>query len=61
MTRFSDNQIVKGKIAGTFVVLGHYQDGHDTMYVLKAVNPDNHAETAAGELHLPEHCLTEII
>lgn len=50
---FSINQIVKGKRAGTFVILGFRTIGGEDYAQLKPVNPDNHAEHGAGELALP--------
>ena len=50
---FNVNQIVKGKVAGYFVVLGFRKiDGEDYAQ-LKSVNPANFAQQAAGELALP--------
>jgi hypothetical protein len=48
------NQIVKGKFAGTFVILGFFeqQDGEEWAQ-LKEVNPADHNQVAAGELALP--------
>lgn len=42
---YSVNQIVRGKVAGVFVIVG--VKGAD--YVVKEVNPKNHAQTAPGE------------
>jgi hypothetical protein len=52
------NQIVKGKFAGTFVILGFFeqQDGEQWAQV-KEVNPANHSQVAAGELALPINLL----
>ncbi len=50
---FNVNQIVKGKVAGYFVVLGFRKiDGEDYAQ-LKSVNPANFSQQAAGELALP--------
>ena len=52
------NQIVKGKFAGTFVILGFFkqQDGEEWAQ-LKEVNPADHSQVAAGELALPVRLL----
>jgi hypothetical protein len=50
---FNVNQIVKGKRAGTFVILGFRTVGGERGAQVKAVNPNNHAETAPGEMFLP--------
>lgn len=47
------NQIVKGKNAGTFVIVGFRTIGGEDYAQLKEVNPANHAETAPGEIALP--------
>lgn len=53
MSNFTNNQIVKGVRAGTFVILGFRSVGGEEGAQLKAVNPANHAQTAPGELWLP--------
>lgn len=50
---FNVNQIVKGKRAGTFVILGFRTIGGEDYAQLKEVNPNNYAETAPGEMALP--------
>ena len=50
---FEVNQIVKGKRAGVFVVLGFREIGGERYAQLKAVNPADHTKVAAGELALP--------
>lgn len=50
---FSINQIVKGKKAGTFVVLGFRTIGGVEYAQLKEVNPANHAQHGRGEIALP--------
>lgn len=50
---FQINQIVKGKRAGTFVVLGFRTIGGEQHAQLKPVNPANHAEHGVGEIALP--------
>jgi hypothetical protein len=50
---FKTNQIVKGRKAGTFVILGFRLIGGVQHAQLKEVNPKNHAETKPGELALP--------
>lgn len=54
---FAVNQIVKGKKAGVFVVLGHRTIGGEEGCQLKTVNPANHAQHGAGELWLPNTAL----
>lgn len=47
------NQIVKGVKAGTFVILAlRTIDGEEGAQV-KEVNPNDHSQTAPGELWLP--------
>mgnify|MGYP006080361849 CR=1 FL=1 len=47
------NQIVKGKKAGTFIVLG-FRKISGVMYAqVKSVNPNNHNQTSPGEFALP--------
>lgn len=51
---FKVGEVVRGKHAGVFVVLGFAR--HDSVEMgarLKAVNPANHAERAPGSLLLP--------
>ena len=50
---FTINQIVKGKRAGTFVIIGFRDIGGEQYAQVKEVNPANHAETAPGEMALP--------
>lgn len=50
---FSINQIVKGKQAGTFVILGFRTIGGEEYAQLKAVNPADHSQVAPGEMSLP--------
>ena len=50
---FTVNQIVKGKVAGTFVLLGFRLIGGEQYAQLKTVNPANHSQTMPGELALP--------
>lgn len=60
MNNFEINQIVKGKVAGTYVILGFRTIGHEEYAQVKAVNPANYAETAHGELALPVSKLVAI-
>ena len=54
------NQIVKGEVCGTFVILGFRNiDGQEYAQV-KAVNPNDHTQTAKGELALPVESLRTI-
>lgn len=57
---FEINQIVKGKRAGTFVILGFHTIGGEQHAKLKAVNPADHTQVAPGELALPVDCLAAI-
>ena len=57
---FAVNQIVKGHVAGTFVILGFRIIGGEEWAQLKCVNPDNHTQTAPGELALPLTALRHI-
>ena len=50
---FQVNQIVKGNVCGTFVILGFRTVGGEEGVQVKAVNPVNHAETKPGEFFLP--------
>ncbi len=60
MGRFSVNQIVKGKVAGHFVILGFTFHGLTEYAVVKIVNPKNYSETMYGEIHMPVEALTEV-
>lgn len=53
MNDFSINQIVKGKTAGLFIILGFRTIAGETVADLKEMNPANHNEFAAGEVTLP--------
>ena len=50
---FEVNQIVKGKVAGHFVVLGFRTIGGEDYAQLKSVEPSDYTKTASGELALP--------
>jgi len=52
------NQIVEGKFAGTFVILGFFkqQDGEEWAQ-LKQVNPEDPSQVAVGVLALPVRLL----
>lgn len=54
---FATNQIVKGKKAGVFVVLGQRTVGGEAGYQVKPVNPANYTEHGAGEMFLPADAL----
>lgn len=54
------NQIVKGKNAGTFVIVGFRTVGSEEGVQVKAVNPANHAEVAPGEMFLPMDAIKPI-
>ena len=53
---FQVNQIVKGKVCGTFVILGFCTIGGEQMAQLKEVHPVTH-QPARGELALPLDCI----
>ena len=53
MQTFKLNQIVKGKIAGHFVVLGFRKIAGEDYAQLKSVDPKDYTRTASGELALP--------
>ena len=50
---FKLNHIVKGKKAGTFVIIGFRKINNEDYAQLKEVNPRNYTETAIGEIALP--------
>ena len=50
---FNLNQIVKGAAAGTFVIIGFREINSEDYAQLKEVNPNNHSQTAPGEISLP--------
>jgi hypothetical protein len=52
MNTFQVNQIVKGQVAGTFVILAFRTIGGEQYAQLKEVHPVTH-KTARGELALP--------
>ncbi len=55
------NQIVKGKKAGTFVILGFFKQSDGEKWAqLKAVDPQDHSRFGAGELALPVSVLETI-
>ena len=53
MAGFKLNQIVKGKVAGHFVVLGFRKISGEDYAQLKAVPPKDYTRTASGEIALP--------
>jgi hypothetical protein len=57
---FELNQIVKGKVAGTFVILGFRNIGGEQYAQLKEVNPNNYEETRPGEIALPVNNLMPV-
>lgn len=59
MNKFSLNQIVKGRAAGTFVILGFREIGGEPWAQLKEVNPVTH-KPAKGELALPVSALRAV-
>lgn len=52
-------QIVKGKVAGFFVVLGDREIGGEAYYQLKPYNPET-GKTGRGELALPKSAVIAI-
>lgn len=60
MVDFSLNQIVKGKFAGTFFILGFRMIGDVRHAQLKEINPSDHSQMAQGEICLPLDCLEEV-
>lgn len=54
------NQIVKGQHAGTFVILALRTIDGEAGAQVKEVNPNDHSQTAPGELWLPLSALKEI-
>ena len=60
MYPFTLNQIVKGKVAGHFVILGFRQITGETYAPLKPVNPADHRQIGQGELALPIDALEPI-
>ena len=57
---FAINQIVKGKHAGTFVILGFRTVSGEQGAQVKPVNPANHAQHGAGEMFLPFDALAAL-
>jgi hypothetical protein len=58
---FSINQIVQGKVCGTFVILGFRSDLGDELHAqVKPVNPKDHTQTSSGEFALPVSALKEL-
>lgn len=57
---FAINQIVKGKRAGTFVILALRTVGGEAGAQVKSVNPANHAEVGRGEMFLPLDALVAL-
>ena len=53
MKIFTENQIVKGTSAGTFMILGFRKINGEDYAQLKEVNPNNYAQHGKGEIALP--------
>ena len=53
---FNTNQIVKGKAAGTFIVLGYRTVAGEQMVQVKPYNPIT-GKAGRGEMALPESAL----
>lgn len=56
---FKVSQIVKGRRAGTFVILALRTVAGEQGAQVKPVNPANHAEVGRGEMFLPFSALVE--
>lgn len=54
------NQIVKGKNAGTFLVLGFRKVGGEDGFQVKPVNPKDFTKVGRGEFWMPADSLIEI-
>jgi len=50
---FNLNQIVKGKNAGTFLIIGFRVIDNCDYAQLKSVNPKDHSQLGKGEIALP--------
>ena len=50
---YTVNQIVKGRVAGTFVILGFRTIDGVEHAQLKVINPKDHSQYAPGEIALP--------
>ena len=61
MNNFKVNQIVKGKAAGTFVILGFRMIAGEYYAQLKEVNPRDHTQTGHGELALPVDAIEALV
>ena len=57
---FKKGQIVKGKVLGTFLVMGHKMVGGMPMVVVKEVNPADHNQVGRGQLCLPAEALVAV-
>ena len=57
---FNLNQIVKGKAAGTFVIVGMRTVGREEGAQVKPVNPADHAQVGGGEFFLPFSALAAL-
>ena len=53
------NQIVKGKVAGFFVILGEREVAGEKLYQVKPYNPAT-GKTGRGEMALPAEALVAI-
>jgi hypothetical protein len=53
MSQFQVNQIVAGKSAGNFKILGFRTVGQVDGVQVKPVNPNNHAQVGKGEMFFP--------
>ena len=54
---FAVNEIVRGKVAGVFVVLGFRVIAGEQLVQVKPVNPNNLAQAGAGEMALSADAL----
>ena len=60
MYPFTLNQIIKGKVAGHFVILGFRRIGGEAYAQVKPVNPADRRQVGQGELALPIDALEPI-
>jgi hypothetical protein len=59
MTKFNINQIVKGKVAGYFIVLGYRNIAGETLVQVKPYNPAT-GKSGKGEMSFSEDVLQTI-
>lgn len=59
--QFSVNQIVKGRVCGTFVILGFRNIDGEIHAQLKEVSPHDFSITGRGEIALPVNALVPAV